>query len=61
MNLYVVTGTTRGLGAALAAQLAADKGNELVTMSRREATIAVDFADPDATRAAPRARPRRRC
>jgi benzil reductase ((S)-benzoin forming) len=52
MNLYVVTGTTRGLGAALAAELAADAGNELVTMSRANATIEVDFADADATRAA---------
>ena len=52
MNLYVVTGTTRGLGAALAAQLAGDPGTELVTMSRRAATIEVDFADAAATRAA---------
>ena len=52
MNLYVVTGTTRGLGAALAAQLAAEDGNELVTMSRRAATLEVDFADPAATHTA---------
>ena len=52
MNLYVVTGTTRGLGAALAAQLAAEDGNELVTMSRRGATIEADFADAAATHAA---------
>jgi benzil reductase ((S)-benzoin forming) len=41
MNLYIVTGTRRGLGAALAKRLAADKGNELITLSRPE----VDFAD----------------
>ena len=52
MNLYVVTGTTRGLGAALAAQLAAENGNELITLSRRAATIEVDFADAAATHAA---------
>jgi benzil reductase ((S)-benzoin forming) len=34
MNLYIVTGTTRGLGAALAARIAADRGNELVALSR---------------------------
>jgi benzil reductase ((S)-benzoin forming) len=52
MNLYVVTGTTRGLGAALAAQLAAEGGNELLTMSRHGASIDVDFADAPATLAA---------
>jgi benzil reductase ((S)-benzoin forming) len=41
MNLYIVTGTRRGLGAALAKRIAADKGNELITLSRPE----VDFAD----------------
>ena len=34
MNLYVVTGTTRGLGEALAAQIARDPGNELVALAR---------------------------
>lgn len=34
MNLYVITGTTRGLGAELAAQVAADSGNELVALAR---------------------------
>jgi benzil reductase ((S)-benzoin forming) len=34
MNLYIVTGTTRGLGAALAEQLARDAGNELVAIAR---------------------------
>jgi benzil reductase ((S)-benzoin forming) len=33
-NLYVVTGTTRGLGAALAARIAREAGNELVALSR---------------------------
>ena len=33
-NLYVVTGTTRGLGAALAAGIARDNTNELIAMSR---------------------------
>ena len=41
MNLYIVTGTRRGLGAALAARIAADKDNELVSLSRPE----VDLAD----------------
>ena len=34
MNLYVVTGTTRGLGAALAALVARDAGHELVALAR---------------------------
>lgn len=34
MNLYIVTGTTRGLGAALAARIAADSGNELIALAR---------------------------
>lgn len=34
MNLYVITGTTRGLGAELAAQVATDSGNELVALAR---------------------------
>ncbi|HET7729119.1 MAG TPA: SDR family NAD(P)-dependent oxidoreductase [Usitatibacter sp.] len=45
MNLYVVTGTTRGLGEALARRIAQDAGNELITLSRRGATFEVDFAD----------------
>jgi benzil reductase ((S)-benzoin forming) len=52
MNLYVVTGTTRGLGAALARQIAAQPGCELVTLSRRDADIAADFGDAASTRAA---------
>jgi benzil reductase ((S)-benzoin forming) len=42
MNLYVVTGTTRGLGRALAERIARDASNELITVSRGEA----DLADP---------------
>ncbi len=41
MNLYIVTGTRRGLGEALARRIAADKGNELIGLSRPE----VDLAD----------------
>lgn len=33
-NLYVVTGTTKGLGAALAERIAADSANELLALSR---------------------------
>jgi benzil reductase ((S)-benzoin forming) len=42
MNLYIVTGTRRGLGEALAKRIAADKRNELVGISRPD----VDLADP---------------
>ena len=52
MNLYVVTGTTRGLGAALARQVAADAGNRLGTIARRGATIDADLGDAAAARAA---------
>lgn len=41
MNLYIVTGTSRGLGEALAQRIAADSDNELVSLSRPE----VDLAD----------------
>jgi benzil reductase ((S)-benzoin forming) len=41
MNLYIVTGTRRGLGEALAKRIAADKENELIELSRPE----VDLAD----------------
>ncbi len=34
MNLYVVTGTTKGLGQALAAAIARDPANELVALAR---------------------------
>ena len=41
MNLYIVTGTSRGLGAALARRIAAAKENELIGLSRPQ----VDLAD----------------
>ena len=41
MNLYIVTGTRRGLGEALARRIAAAKDNELVSLSRPD----VDLAD----------------
>jgi benzil reductase ((S)-benzoin forming) len=34
MNLYIVTGTTQGLGAALAARIAQDPANELIALAR---------------------------
>lgn len=34
MNLYIVTGTSRGLGAALARRIASAAGNELIAVSR---------------------------
>ena len=34
MNLYIVTGTTKGLGEALAARVAADPDNELIALAR---------------------------
>jgi len=52
MNLYIVTGTTRGLGAALAAQIAAGPSNELVTISRSRASVVADLADAAAVRGA---------
>jgi hypothetical protein len=55
MNLYVVTGTTQGLGRALAARIALDSGNELVALSRAPdgpiaggARFQVDLADAHA-------------
>ncbi|HUP98696.1 MAG TPA: SDR family NAD(P)-dependent oxidoreductase [Usitatibacter sp.] len=59
MNLYVVTGTTKGLGQALAAAIAHDPANELVAMSRATGGripggwgIEVDVADTRALEAA---------
>jgi len=52
MNLYLVTGTTTGIGAALRDALAADPANCLVTLSRAAdngsspANIFLDLADP---------------
>jgi benzil reductase ((S)-benzoin forming) len=59
MNLYIVTGTTRGLGAALAAALAEDPANELIALSSAPdapvpggARLQVDLADARALEAA---------
>lgn len=53
MDLYIVTGTTRGLGAALAAEIARSADNELVALARAPdgpvpggACIRTDVADP---------------
>lgn len=40
INLHFITGTTKGLGKALAEQLAGDPANEVVTFSRRADGIA---------------------
>ena len=52
MNLYIVTGTTQGLGRALAEAIARDPANELVALARAPdgpipggARIEVDLAD----------------
>jgi benzil reductase ((S)-benzoin forming) len=52
MNLYVVTGTTRGLGEALAEAIARDPDNELIALARAPdapipggARLEVDLAD----------------
>lgn len=52
MNLYIVTGTTQGLGKALAAQIGARTDNELIALSRAPdgpieggVRFAVDLAD----------------
>lgn len=52
MNLYIVTGTTQGLGRALAESIARDPANELVALARAPdgpvpggARIEVDLAD----------------
>jgi benzil reductase ((S)-benzoin forming) len=59
MNLYVVTGTTKGLGRALADAIAADAANFLVTLARapeasteRAVAICVDLAHTSALQAA---------
>src|SRR5438477_7201484 len=52
MNLYIVTGTTRGLGRALAEAIARDPANELIALARsgsapggRGAFVQADLAD----------------
>ena len=48
MNLYIVTGATKGLGLELARQIAVDADNRLVTMGRAKSdaiNIEVDLAD----------------
>ncbi len=55
MNLYIVTGTTRGLGKALIERIAQDPDNEIIALSRAPdapipggARLQVDLADPAA-------------
>ena len=55
MNLYIVTGTTQGLGKALAELVARDAANELVALARSAegpipggAAFQVNLADPEA-------------
>ena len=55
MNLYIITGTTQGLGKALAAQVGESPDNELVSLGRSPdapvrggAHLAVDLADTTA-------------
>ena len=43
-DLYVVTGTSRGLGAAIADALRGREGVRLVTLARRDADIVADLA-----------------
>jgi len=59
MNLYVITGTTKGLGRALAAQVAARADDFLVSLSRGDETasaravaVRVDLADAAAIESA---------
>jgi benzil reductase ((S)-benzoin forming) len=52
MDLYVVTGTSRGLGAAFASQLRGREGVQLLTIARREADIVEDLGTLEGARAA---------
>jgi benzil reductase ((S)-benzoin forming) len=59
MNLFIVTGTTQGLGKALAERIALDPDNELIALARAPdspvpggARIEVDLADANALEAA---------
>ena len=45
MDVYVVTGSSRGLGAALVARLQARAGTEVVTIGRHAASIVADLGD----------------
>ena len=45
MDVYVVTGSSRGLGAALVAQLQARADTEVVTIGRHGAAIAADLGE----------------
>jgi NAD(P)-dependent dehydrogenase (short-subunit alcohol dehydrogenase family) len=51
-NLYVVTGTSRGLGAALAEGISALPGNALITVARQGATLIADLSDMDSAQRA---------
>ena len=46
MNLYVITGTTKGLGAALRDELAGDADNVVVTLSRAPSSGEVNIHAP---------------
>ncbi len=59
MNLYIVTGHTRGLGAALAERIGRQPDNEIIALGRAPdgpiaggAQLQVDLADPEALEAA---------
>ncbi len=58
MNLYIVTGTTKGLGKALADRIALDSDNEIIALARAPdapipggARLEVDLADASAVEA----------
>lgn len=52
MDLYIVTGTSRGLGHALAERLRATPQVRLVTIGRRDATILADLATAEGAQSA---------
>ena len=45
MDVYVITGTSRGLGAALASELSANAGVETITIGRHGTSIVADLGD----------------
>src|SRR5258708_16387602 len=60
MNLYIVTGITKGLGKALADRIALDPDNELIALARAPdgdipggVRFALDLADTPATAGTP--------